>query len=82
MAKIKEEQLKEIVELQGKLGQILSNIGVLESQKHGLLHDVAAANKELEDFKAKLEEEYGAISIDLSTGEYTEVKEEEDKTEE
>jgi hypothetical protein len=37
MAKIKEEQLKEIVELQGKLGQILSNIGVLESQKHGLL---------------------------------------------
>ena len=76
MAKIKEEQLKEIVELQGKLGQIISNIGVLESQKHGLLHDVAAANKELEDFKAKLEEEYGAISVDLSTGEYTEVKEE------
>ena len=82
MAKIKEEQLKEIVELQGKLGQILSNIGVLESQKHGLLHDVAAANKELEDFKAKLEEEYGAISVDLSTGEYTEVKEEEAKAEE
>ena len=82
MAKIKEEQLKEIVELQGKLGQILSNIGVLESQKHGLLHDVAAANKELEDFKAKLEEEYGAISVDLSTGEYTEVKEKEAKTEE
>lgn len=82
MAKIKEEQLKEIVELQGKLGQILSNIGVLESQKHGLLHDVAAANKELEDFKAKLEEEYGAISVDLSTGEYTEVKEEEAKKEE
>ena len=81
MAKIKEEQLKEIVELQGKLGQIISNIGVLESQKHGLLHDVAAANKELEDFKAKLEEEYGAISVDLSTGEYTEVKEEESKTE-
>jgi hypothetical protein len=82
MAKIKEEQLKEIVELQGKLGQIISNIGVLESQKHGLLHDVAAANKELEDFKAKLEEEYGAISVDLSTGEYTEVKEEEAKAEE
>ena len=82
MAKIKEEQLKEIVELQGKLGQIISNIGVLESQKHGLLHDVAAANKELEDFKAKLEEEYGAISVDLSTGEYTEVKKEEAKAEE
>lgn len=83
MAKIKEEQLKEIVELQGKLGQIISNIGVLESQKHGLLHDVAVANEELEKFKAKLEKEYGAISVDLKTGEYTEVeKEEEAKTEE
>jgi hypothetical protein len=83
MAKIKEEQLKEIVELQGKLGQIISNIGVLESQKHGLLHDVAVSNEELEKFKAKLEEEYGAISVDLKTGEYTEVeKEEEAKTEE
>ena len=66
------------------LVKLLSNIGVLESQKHGLLHDVAVSKQRIgEDFKAKLEEEYGAISVDLSTGEYTEVeKEEEAKTEE
>lgn len=74
MAKIKEEQLTEIVELQGKLNEIISNIGVLETQKHGFLHDVAEVNKKVEEFKAKLEEEYGAISVDLKTGEYTEVK--------
>lgn len=74
MAKIKEEQLNEIVSLQGKLNEIISNIGVLETQKHALLHDVAVVNKDIEDFKTGLEKEYGAISVDLKTGEYTEVE--------
>lgn len=74
MAKIKQEQLDEIVELQKKLNEIISNIGVLETQKHSLLHDVAGVNKDIEEFKAKLEKEYGAISVDLKTGEYTEIQ--------
>ena len=74
MAKIKEEQLSEIVELQGKLNEIISSIGILETQKHGFLHDVAEVNKKIEEFKVKLEKEYGAISVDLKTGEYTEVE--------
>jgi len=74
MAKIKKKQLEEIVELQTKLNGIISNIGVLETQKHSLLHDVSEVNKNIEEFKAKLEKEYGAISVDLKTGEYTEVK--------
>ena len=74
MAKITEEQLSEIVELQSKLNEIISNIGLLETQKHGFLHDVAEVNKKIEEFKVKLEEEYGAISVDLKTGEYTEVE--------
>jgi len=74
MAKIKQEQLDEIVGLQTKLNEIISNIGVLETQKHSLLHDVAGVNKDIEEFKAKLEKEYGAISVDLKTGEYTEIQ--------
>ncbi len=74
MAKIKQEQLDEIVELQAKLNEIINNIGILETQKHGFLHDVAVVNKNIEEFKAKLEKEYGVISVDLKTGEYTEVK--------
>jgi hypothetical protein len=74
MAKIKEEQLSEIVGLQSKLNEIISNIGLLETQKHGFLHDVAEVNKKIEEFKVKLEKEYGAISVDLKTGEYTEVE--------
>ena len=77
MAKITEEQLKSISKSQKELMTIVNQIGVLETQKHGLLHQVADANKVVEDLKAELEKEYGAIDIDLTTGEYTEVNKDE-----
>ena len=81
MAKITEKQLETIVKYQEELTAILNNIGVLETQKHALLHKVAEVNEGLEKEKQKIEEEYGKISIDLKTGEYTEIKEEEDALE-
>lgn len=81
MAKITEKQLETIVKYQDELTAILNNIGVLETQKHALLHKVAEVNEGLEKEKQKIEEEYGKISIDLKTGEYTEIKEEEDALE-
>ena len=73
--KIKEEELKLIQEQQKQLNELVHNIGLLESQKHGLLHDIASANKDIEDYKEVLEAEYGAINIDLEDGTYTEIKE-------
>jgi hypothetical protein len=70
MAKITEEQLKKVNEGQEKLMGLVNQIGVLESQKHGLLHQVADVNKEVEEFKTELEKEYGPVNIDLKTGEY------------
>ena len=78
MAKITEEQLKKAVEQQDELSAILNNIGLLESQKHSLLHRIADVNKNIEDFKIKIEEEYGPVSIDLKTGEYTKIEKEEE----
>ncbi len=80
MEKITEKQLETIVKHQDDLANLLNNIGLLETQKHALLHSVAEVNKDLEKCKQELEEEYGKISIDLKTGEYTEIEEE--KTEE
>jgi hypothetical protein len=77
MAKITDEQLKKVVEQNKKLEEVVIEIGVLESKKHALLHQVAEINKVLEEYKSELEKEYGKISIDLSNGEYTEIKEEE-----
>ncbi len=75
MAKITEEQLKKVVEQNKELEDTVLEIGILESKKHALLHKVADVNKVLEESKKELEEEYGKISIDLKTGEYTEITE-------
>lgn len=75
--KIKQDQLEKIIAQQKDLGTLLTNLGVLEAQKHSLLHQVADLNKEIEDFKAILESEYGAININLEDGSFTEIRENE-----
>jgi uncharacterized protein (UPF0335 family) len=75
MAKIKKEQLEKIVGQNEQLQDIVSRIGVLETQKHALLHEVSQVNKVLEEYKSELESEYGKISIDLATGEYETIEE-------
>ena len=76
--KIKEEQLKTIQDQQTKLNNILNQIGTLEANKHGLLHEIAIVNKEVESMKTELENEYGAVNINLEDGSYTEIKNEEE----
>jgi hypothetical protein len=75
MAKIKKEELEQIVLVKKELDSVVSEIGVLETQKHALLHKVAEVNEKLAAEKNKLEKSYGKISIDLETGEYKEIKE-------
>ena len=66
-AKITDEQLKEIQETQGKVNQILNNIGFVEVQKSALKVEFSKANEAAEDVKKKLEEEYGPIDRDWET---------------
>ena len=73
--KIKEEQLKIIQDQQEKLNELIHNIGLLESQKHGLLHEIAKVNVDVQESKQELEEEYGAININLEDGTYTKIEE-------
>jgi len=73
--KITKEELKSIQELQNKLNEVIQRIGFLESQKHGLLHEIAGHNKEIEEFKTKLESKYGPVNISLEDGAYTKIEE-------
>ena len=75
--KVKEEQLTKIKDQQEKLNELIHNIGLLESQKHGLLHEIAKVNVDIEEYKQELEKEYGAININLEDGTYTKIEEEE-----
>ena len=75
--KIKEEQLKTIVEQQNKTAGILNELGFLETKKHALLHEIASLNETINDYKGELENEYGKVNINLEDGTYTEITEEE-----
>jgi predicted nucleic acid-binding Zn-ribbon protein len=68
------EQLETITNQQKDLNALLVNIGVVESQKHMLLHQMADLNNLIEETKNKLQEEYGAININLTDGSYTEIE--------
>ena len=76
MARIKQEELETVTSIKKELDSLVSEIGVVETQKHALLHKVAEVNEKLSTEKKALEEAYGKISIDLKTGEYTEITEE------
>jgi hypothetical protein len=68
-------QLETIVNQQKDINALLTNIGILESQKHGFLHQLADVNKAVEDYKNILQEEYGPININLEDGTYTVIEE-------
>lgn len=72
--KITDEQLEKLTTQQKDLNVLLTNIGILESQKHGFLHQIADINKDIEDTKEELQKEYGSININLADGTYTEVE--------
>jgi len=78
MSKIKKEQLEKIQEQQAKLQGVLTDIGVIEVRKHESLHAQAVISQEIEATKKELEEEYGAININMSDGSYTKIEENDD----
>jgi hypothetical protein len=71
--KIEEQELQSLKEVQQKSGELFHNIGVLESQKHNLLHALAQVSGEQQEMIKALEEKYGKIEIDLADGSYTKV---------
>ena len=76
MSKISKEELKELQEQEKKKSAILHDLGVLETQKHSLLHVWAEIISKQEGAKKELEEKYGKVNIDLKDGSYKKIEEE------
>ena len=72
--KITDDQLKKVSDQQNKLTRLLTNIGVLEVQQRNLTSDVKTLSEEIEQTKKELEEEYGTVNIDLSSGVITPIE--------
>ena len=65
---IKKDQLEKIQNFQKDLNKLLNEVGFLEAQKTAVLSRFHEVNKETEDFKKELEEEYGKVDISIQDG--------------
>ena len=75
--KITKEELDNILQFQNILYSLSTDVGILETQKHALLHELAGTNNEQEEYKKVLEEKYGKININLEDGTFEDIKEDE-----
>jgi predicted nucleic acid-binding Zn-ribbon protein len=75
--KITQEELDKVLKFQNTLYNLSTDVGIIESQHHGILHELAGVNQQQEEFKKELEEKYGKININLEDGTFTELTENE-----
>lgn len=79
--KISEEHLEELQSGVSKINQVALQIGNMELQKHGLLHQGLELQSDLTKFQAKLEEKYGKVSVNIQDGTYEPIEDKQEVTE-
>ena len=72
--KITEEQLKNINTQQNTLTSLLTKVGVIEVEKRNLTDYIKKVSEDIEQTKKELEEEYGSVNINLTTGEISPIE--------
>ena len=80
--KITEEELKQIQAQVQVRGQLISDIGSVEAEKHKLLHALSNVLEKTKETADGLEEKYGKVNINLEDGSYEVVEEEKEEEEE
>ena len=75
--KIEEGVLENLQKQQEAKAKIQSDLGALELQKHSLLHAFAQVQSEQDELTKALEEKHGKIQVDLKTGEFEPIVEDE-----
>ena len=71
---IDSNELKAIKDRQEVVDKYLFEVGVIESRKHALLHELSEANKRLESYKEILMDKYGPIDVNMADGNYNPLK--------
>ena len=74
MSKISEEQLTQLREQEAKKNAILHDLGVLETQKHNLLHGFAIVQEEQNKIKVEIEDQFGKGNINLEDGSFEKIE--------
>ena len=74
--KITDEQLQKVQSIVNTLNRAQLELGMLETKKHNMLHNVQTVQDQLTVLQSEFEEEYGTVNINIQTGEidYTDGK--------
>jgi hypothetical protein len=69
--KVTTEELNALNEKINAMNKLQVQIGGLEAHKHDMLNALSTLNVEMQGIQKDLEAKYGAVNIDLATGEIT-----------
>ena len=67
--KITDEQLKKVQSIVNTLNRAQLELGMMETKKHTLLHNIQTIQDQLTVLQAEFEKEYGTVDINIQTGE-------------
>ena len=74
MPQLEENFVEQLREQESKKNAILHDLGVLETQKHNLLHAFANIQSEQEKLKVEIEDKHGKINVNLEDGSFVEIE--------
>ena len=66
--KITDDQLKKVQSIIHDINRIQMEIGINETRKHNLLHNVAGVQDQLTLMQSEFEKDYGTTDINIQTG--------------
>ena len=71
MKKVTDEELQELQKAVQAVNEGIAQVGAYEMQKRILMREVEQTETQLKTLQLTLEDKYGTISVNLSTGEIT-----------
>ena len=66
--KITDEQLKKVQDIVNSINRAQLDLGMVETRKHGLLHNIMNIQDQLTLMQGEFEKEYGTFDINIQDG--------------
>ena len=66
--KISDEQLQKVQQVVNAMNRGQMDLGILETRKHRMLHDIATVQDQLSAMQNEFEKEYGTFDINIQDG--------------
>ena len=66
--KVTDEQLQKVQSIVNAINRAQLDLGMVETRKHGMLHNIATIQDQLTIMQGEFEKEYGTYDIDIQTG--------------